>query len=201
MRPVSRQRAARRRLDALVVEHGYGDDLQPERPQPLEDCLVRLVHLRGRQDRGPLDAGGAHLRHHVLQLVRVGRGVVAEDDGVGAAQHAEQRAAAAPVFACACDEPRNLDQLHEHAADARQCRHRPRGRERVVARLDLNVGQRLQQRGLPRVRRADERDLGGALAPHRDRVAVDDTRASARFLELRVHPLADVRVRAAPIAG
>src|SRR5207244_3035972 len=72
---------------------------------------------------------------------------------------------------------------------------------RVVARLDLDVRERLQERRLAGVRRADERDLSRPLAPHGDRVTVDDPRTCSRRVDLGVHPLADVRVRAAAVAG
>jgi len=99
---------------------------------------------------------------------------VAEHDGVRSAQDAEQRAAAATVLVRALDQSGDLDQLHEDAAYARQRRHRPRGRERVVTSLDLHVRERLQQRRLAGIRRSHERDLSGSFAPHGDRVAVHD---------------------------
>ena len=105
-----------------------------------------------------------------------------------------------PTLGRSPDQAWDLDELHEHAADACQCRHRPRRCEGVVACLDLDVGERLQERGLARIRRADERDLCRAFAPHRDRVAMDDTLPRSRLLELTLDPLADVGVRAVPVA-
>jgi hypothetical protein len=97
---------------------------------------------------------------------------VAEHHRVCAAQHAEQRAPAAAVLGGAGDQARDLDELHANAANERDGRHRPRGRERVVAGLDLDARERLQERRLARVRRPDERDLRRAVAVHGQRVAV-----------------------------
>src|SRR4029077_10621322 len=105
----------------------------------------------------------------------------AVDDRVRATEDAEQRAAAAAVLVRAPDQARALAQLDEAAADPRQRRHRPRGRERVLAGLDLDRRQRLQERRLAGVRRADERDLRRALPAHGDRVAVEDTAARSRL--------------------
>ena len=148
-----------------------------------------------------LDRRSLELATYCGQAVERGRAVVAEHHRVGAAQHSQQRAAAAAVLVCALDQARDLHQLNEHAAQPRQRRHRLERRERVVACLDLDRRQRLEQRRLARVRRADERDLRHALPAHRDRVAVHDLLADARCLDLRVHPLADVRVRPVPVAG
>ena len=77
----------------------------------------------------------------------------AEDDRVRVAEDAEQRPAAATVLVGALDQPRDLDELHEHAADPRQRGHGAQRREGVVARLDLDVRERLQERRLAGVRR------------------------------------------------
>ena len=84
-------------------------------------------------------------------------GRVAEDDAVGVAEHAEERSAAAPVLVRTLDQAGDLDELHQHPADPRQRRHGPERREGVVARLDLDLRQRLQQRGLAGVRRSRRR--------------------------------------------
>jgi hypothetical protein len=100
-------------------------------------------------------------------------------------RNAEQCAAAATVLGCALDQAGDLDELHEHAADPRQGGDRAQGGERVVAGLDLDLGQRLQQRRLADIRRSDEADLGRPLAADGDRIAVDRIRANARLLDLR----------------
>ncbi len=79
--------------------------------------------------------------------------------------------------------------------------HRPERRERVVAGLDLDLGECLQERRLADVRRPDQGDLGGAFAAHRDRVTVDGVRPDPRVLDLRQQPLAQVRVRTVPVVG
>ena len=135
------------------------------------------------------------------ELLGIGVGPGAVDDRVGGAEDAEQRPSATAVLVRALDEPRDLDELDEHAADPGERRDRPERRERVVAGLDLDLGQRLEDRRLADVRRPDQRDLGRALAPHGDRVAVDGVRPHARLLDLRGQPLAEVRVRAVLVVG
>src|SRR5439155_1429325 len=98
----------------------------------------------------------------------------------------EQCATSATSLARAADQSRNLDELDEHTADARQRRDRPRGRERVGPGLDLDARERLQERRLAGVRRAGERNLGRALTAHSDRVTMDDTRPGAGCVELGV---------------
>ena len=71
----------------------------------------------------------------------------------------------------------------------------------VVAGLDLDLGEGLEERRLADVRRADERDLGGALAPDGDRIAVDRARPDAGVLDLGEERLAEVRVRTVPVVG
>src|SRR5207245_2380357 len=87
------------------------------------------------------------------------------------------------------------DRLPEHVADACERWDGPRRRERVVAGFDLDVRERLEQRRLARVGRSDERDLRSAFTLDRDRVAVHDSRTCSRLLELRLHPLTEIRVR------
>ena len=118
------------------------------------------------------------------QLGGIGVRPGAVDDRVGRAEDAQQRAATAPVLRGARDEPGDLYELDEHAADPGQRRHRPERRERVVARLDLDLREGLEQRRLADVRRPHQRDLRGTLAPDRDRIAVDRVRADARVLDL-----------------
>jgi len=126
---------------------------------------------------------------------------VAPEDRIGVAKDTEQRATAAAIAGGALDQARDLDQLDEHAAEAGRRRDRPRRRERVVAGADLDCRQRLQKRRLSRVRRPGERDLGGALAPHGERVTVDDSLAGTRRRQLALDPLAQVAVRAVAVAG
>ena len=121
---------------------------------------------------------------------------MAKEDCISATEHAEERPCAAATRGRALDQAWDLDQLHEHAANPSQRRHRPRRRERVGAGLDLDVGQRLEQRRLAGVRWPDERDLRGTLPPDGDRVAVGYAFLHPRVLELRLDPLADVGVRA-----
>ena len=135
------------------------------------------------------------------ELGRIGARAGAVDDRVGRAQDAEQRPAAAAVLGRALDQPRDLDELDEDAADPGQRRDRAQRRERVVAGLDLDLGQGLEERRLADVRRADQRDLGGALAADGDRVAVDGARADARVLDLGEQRLAQVRVRPVLVVG
>ena len=59
------------------------------------------------------------------QLGRVAARCLAEDDRVGVAQHAEERLSTSTTIRRAFDQTRDLDELHEHAADARQRRDRP----------------------------------------------------------------------------
>ena len=127
------------------------------------------------------------------------RGAV--DDRVGRAQDAEQRPAPTTVLGGAADEPRDLHQLDEHAPDARQRRDRAQGGERVVAGLDLDLGQRLEDRRLAHVRRADQRYLRRALAPDGDRVAMDGARSDARVLDLGQQRLAQVGVWPVLVVG
>ena len=124
-----------------------------------------------------------------------------EEDRVGVPQHAEQRAAAAAVVGGPLDQAGDLHELDEHAAEPRRRRDGPRRGERVVAGADLDRRESLQQRGLARVRRPDERDLRRALAPHGDRVAMHDLLARARRRQLALDPLPQVGVRAVPVAG
>ena len=114
------------------------------------------------------------------------------------AEDAEQRPTAAAVLVRALDQPRDLHELDEHAADPGERGHRAERRERVVARPDLDLRERLEQRRLAHVGRSDEGDLRGALAAHGDRIAMDRARADARLLDLPEEPLAQVRVR--PVA-
>ena len=118
------------------------------------------------------------------KLVGVGVGARAVDDRVGRAKDAEQRPAAAAVVVGAFDQPGDLDELDEDAADPGQRRDRAERRERVVAGLDLDLGQRLEDRRLADIGRPDEGDLGRALAADLDRVAVDGVRPDARLLDL-----------------
>src|SRR5204862_7960447 len=125
----------------------------------------------------------------------------AEAHGVRPAEDSEQRTSAPTVVASAHEETGDLDELHGHAVDAGDRGNRPRRRERVVPGLDLDARERLEQRRLAGIRRADEGDLRGSLTAHGDRVAVHGLLADARLLDLARHPLADVSVGAALVAG
>ncbi len=184
-------------VEALVVEHRdrYDVELRERRDARVFD----LVCLRQRDQRRQLDARGLDLRAHDRQLLRRRARRVAEHDRVRVPEDAEQCAPSAPVLVRAFDQAGDLDELNEDAADAGEGGNGSRRREGVVARLDLDRRQRLEQRRLPRVRRADQRDLRCALAPDGDRVAVDDLRPRAGLLELTVEPLAEVRVGAAAV--
>ena len=135
------------------------------------------------------------------ELRGVGARPGAVDDRVRRAEHAEQRAPAATVLVGALDQARDLDQLDQHAADPRERGNRAQGRERVVAGPDLDLGQRLEDRRLADVGRADERDLGRPLAADGDRVAVHGGRSRPRLLDLRQQRLAEVRVRTVLVVG
>src|SRR6185312_3436335 len=113
----------------------------------------------------------------------------AVDDRVDGPQDAEERAATASILAGPADETRDLDELDRHAADPGQGGHRAERRERVVTGLDLDLGQRLEQGRLAHVGWPDEGDLGGALASHRDRIAVDRARPDPRVRDLGLEPL------------
>ena len=118
----------------------------------------------------------------------------AVDDPVCRPQHAEEGAAAAAVIGRALDQARDLDELDEDAADPGQGRHGTKRGERIVAGLDLDLGECLQERRFADVRRSDERDLGRAFASDRDRVAVNGVRADTGVLDLCQERLAQVRV-------
>src|SRR5207249_11567783 len=60
------------------------------------------------------------------------------------------------------DQTGDLDELKKHTANSRERGDRTCRRERVVAGLDLDIRQRLQQRRLARIGRPDERDLRSA---------------------------------------
>ena len=121
------------------------------------------------------------------------------DDRVDRPEHAEERPSAAAIVGRAGDEPRDLDELDEDAADPGQRGHGAERRERVVAGLDLDLGQRLQERRLADVRRPDEGDLGRPLAPDGDGVAMDGARPDPGVLDLGEERLAEVRVRTVPV--
>ena len=130
----------------------------------------RRASRRGRPAaRCPARSTSARTAEHLGESPDCAHAV---DDRIGRAQHAEQRPAATAVVGRTLDEPGDLDQLHQHAADARQRRHRPQRRERVVAGLDLDLRQRLQERRLAHVGRPHKGDLGRPFAAHRDRVAM-----------------------------
>ncbi len=126
---------------------------------------------------------------------------MAEHHSVRATQHSEQRTSTPTVLACPLDQTRYLHKLHEHTTDTRQRGHRSERGKGIVADLDLNVGERVQQAGLPSVRRPDQRDLGSALSPHAYRVVMYRTGAGTSLVYLIVHPLAQVGVRTVAIAG
>ena len=131
-------------LEAPVVEDGDRDHLHVR--GGAEIGLLHLVGLRERKERGLLDPRGRNLQPDDVE--RGGRlvGGTAEHDAVRVSEHAEERAAAAAVVVGALDQPGYLHELHEHAPDPRQRGYRPERREGVVARLDLDLRQRLQQR-------------------------------------------------------
>ena len=90
-----------------------------------DDGRIGLVELRHRDERPLLDPRCMKLRpHHAQRLHRLGRGL-AENHGVRPAEDAEQRAAATAIVVSACDEARDLDELHQQATDTRERRHRP----------------------------------------------------------------------------
>jgi hypothetical protein len=135
------------------------------------------------------------------ELRRVRAGSSAVHDRVGPAQDAQERASTTPIVGRAADEPGDLDELHEHATDPGQGRHRAQRRERVVAGLDLDIGQGLEDGRLADVGRPHQRDLGSPFAPHGDRVAVHGARADAGVLDLGQQGLAEVRVGTVLVVG
>ena len=115
-------------------------------------------------------------------------------DRVGRPEHAKERPAAAAIVRRPFEQPRDLDQLDGHALDPGQRRDRSQGRERIVAGPDGDRRERLEDRRLADVGRADERDLGRALPAHGDRVTVHGSRADLRRVDLGEQRLAQVRV-------
>ena len=113
----------------------------------------------------------------------------------------KERPASAPILGRAADQPGDLDELDEDATDPRQGGDRSKRGEGVVTRLDLDLGQRLEERRLADVRWPHEGDLGRALATDRDRVAVHGVGPDPRVVDLGEQPLPKVRVRAAPVIG
>jgi len=117
------------RLEALFVENRYAERALGRR---------RFVRLRRDDERRLLDRRELELRADGVE--RLGLcGVMAEHDSVGATQHAEQCPTPAPALGGTLDQPGNLDELDEHAAQSRQRRDRPCGREGVVPGLDLDL--------------------------------------------------------------
>ena len=117
IRPVSRQSAAPEPLDARVVEHRDRDDprARARRSRASAASSASSIFVAARIDGRAIPAARDLPPITVSSsLERSGR-VLAEDDRVGAAKHAEQRASASAILAGAGDQPRDLDQLHEHA--------------------------------------------------------------------------------------
>ena len=191
------------RVERRLVEHRHAQDAASSgTPRQTPDgAVLGLVGARRREEGRLLDAGLGDLVDDDRELGRIGARPAAVDDRVDRPQHAEQRPAAAPVVGRTADQPGDLDELDEDAADPGQRRHRPERRERVVAGLDLDLGQGLEQRRLADVRRTDERDLRRALASDRDRIAVDGVRPDAGVLDLGQEPFAQVRVRTVLVVG
>ena len=107
---------------------------------------IGLVGAGRGEDGRLVDAGERDLGQDRRELVGIGVGPGAVDDRVGRAEDTEQRPSATPVVGGALDEPRDLDKLDEDAPDPGERRDRPQRRERVVARLDLDLGKRLEDR-------------------------------------------------------
>ena len=105
----------------------------------------RLVAFRRGEERGQLDPGGGDLVPDRLQLLEGAVAGVTEEDRVRVPEHAEQRAAAAAILGGSLDQAGDLDELDEHAAEARRRRDRPRRGERIVAGADLDRRERLQE--------------------------------------------------------
>jgi hypothetical protein len=134
-------------IQAGLVQDRDGNDRQPENrgSQPIEGSCGRFVLLRAHDQRGQVDPGADHLGANLEQRVGGGAEIVAVEDRVGTTQHAEQRSPPASILAGAGDKSRDLHQLDQHATDARQDGDRPQRRERVVADLDLRLGEGLEQ--------------------------------------------------------
>ncbi len=162
-------------IERRLVENRHGDDLEIRygRRQALERTRGRLVRTRRRDERRLVDAGRRHLGPDDRELGGVAVSPAAVHDGVGEAQDAQERPSAATVVGRALDQARDLDELDEDAADPSEGRNRAEGRERIVAGLDLDLRQGLEQGGLAHVRRPDEGNLRCALAPDCDRVTMD----------------------------
>src|SRR4051794_34987073 len=107
------------------------------RAKRTELLLAGFVRARRRNERWLVDLGCLDLGDNRLELGRVAACPRAVDDGVSRAQHAEQRPPSPTIIARARDESRDLDELHEHAADACQRWYGSKCRERIVAGLDL----------------------------------------------------------------
>src|SRR5512133_4104207 len=105
----------------------------------------RLVALRRGEERGQLDPGGGDLVPDRLQLLEGAVAGVTEEDRVRVAEHAEQRTAAAAVLRGSLDQAGDLDELDEHAAQARRRRDRTCRGERIVGGADLDRRERLQK--------------------------------------------------------
>src|SRR5260370_916620 len=85
--------------------------------RPTRDALrSTLLGLRGGHAGGRVVARRRDLRSPVQQRPRRRAHVLAVPDRVGAAQHAQEGAAAAPVLAGAGDQAGDLPELHEDGA-------------------------------------------------------------------------------------
>jgi hypothetical protein len=188
-------------VDAGIVEDGDGHELELRigAGEAIERVRRRLVCLRSREEHRWRDPGRGELGADCIERLDRSRELVAQHDGVGTPKNAEKGSTAAAALGGPFDQAGDLDELDQHPFDSRQRRNRPRRREGVVAGLDLDVGESLQERRLARVRRPDERDLRRPFTTDRDRITVDDPRPRSRRLQLGVHPLANVGVRAAPV--
>ena len=185
--PVSAHTASRNASSDAFVEDRHGHDREVRKRAPR---VASIAPGRPRRRGSTARTAGLSMpaapprRRTVASSPGSAPARRAVDDRIGRAKDAEQRPATAAIVGGALDQPRDLDELDEDAADPRQRRNRAERRERVVAGLDLDLGQRLEERRLPDVRRPDEGDLGRAFAPDRDRIAVDGARPDAGVLDL-----------------
>ena len=140
--PVRRQTASRNasRLASSITDTGTTSRSGNAAAQPL-DGLRRAPRRRGSPRGRPASRcpASVDLGANGPKLVGIGVGAGAVDDRVGRAEHAEQRPAAAAVLGRALDQPGDLDELDEDAADPGERRDRAERRERVVAGLDLDL--------------------------------------------------------------
>ncbi len=128
-------------LQARFIEDRHGNDLEvrERRPDALEAVLPCLVGAGRREEGRLVDIREGHLSEDRPEISGIGISPGAVHDRISRAQDAEQRPSPTAVVVGALDEPRDLDELDEDAPDPGECRGRPKRRERVVARLDLDL--------------------------------------------------------------